>query len=87
MSVLEVGDDGMLHVPATLLPGAGPHSQYELEHMGNMALLRPAASALASPERMTPADRVEAFERWLKSPHPPAPDLPAECLRRENLYD
>jgi hypothetical protein len=58
-----------------------------LEQLGNVTLLRPAGRAGPAQQRGTPADRAGAFQRWVDSPHPPAPDLPAECLRRESLYD
>jgi hypothetical protein len=86
MPILEVADDGMLHVPGEMLPGARPHAQFELEHVGNVALLRPARSSEREPYPVTPAARVKAFEHWLESPRPESPDLPADCLRRENLY-
>lgn len=84
MAILEVSDDGMLRVPGQMLPGGQPHCQFELEQVGNVTLLRPAGPAH---QQGTPADRAAAFQRWVESPHPPAPDLPAECLCRESLYD
>ena len=86
MPILEVSDDGMLHVPGEFLAGAQPHTQFELERVGPVTLLRPASPASAS-RAGSPAERADAFQRWVDSFHPPAPDLPAECLRRENIYD
>lgn len=87
MAILEVGDDGMLRVPGEMLPGGRPHSQFELEQVGNVTLLRPAGSTAGTQHRRTAAERAAAFQRWLESPHPAAPDLPADLLRRESLYD
>lgn len=86
MPILEVGDDGMLHVPAEFLAGAQPHAQFEIERMGPVTLLRPASSTAAA-RASTPAERAAAFQAWVDSFHPPAPDLPAESLRRESIYD
>ena len=87
VAILEVSDDGMLRVPGEMLPGGRPHSQFELEQVGNVTLLRPAGAAGSAQQGGTPAERAAAFQRWVESPHPAAPDLPAECLRRESLYD
>lgn len=87
MPILEVSDDGILHVPSEMLPGGKPHSQYALEYVGKVALLRPAGSDQPVPQQATPAERVEAFERWLNAPRPEAPDLPIEALSRESVYD
>lgn len=87
MTILEVGDDGMLRVPGDMLPGGRPHSQFELEQVGNVTLLRPAGSTTVTDAALTPAERAAAFERWIESRRPAAPDVPADCLRRESLYD
>ena len=87
MAILEVSDDGMLRVPGEMLPGGRPHSQFELEQVGNVTLLRPAGPTGSSHQGATPAERAAAFQRWVESHHPAAPDLPTECLRREKLYD
>jgi len=41
MTILEVGDDGVLHVPGELLAGAKPHAQLEPDVPDNS----PAAKA------------------------------------------
>ena len=87
MALLEVRDDGMLRVAGDMLPGGRPHSQFELEQVGNVTLLRPAGPAGPAHQEATPAERAAAFQRWIDSPRPAAPDLPAERLRRESLYD
>jgi hypothetical protein len=87
MAILEIGDDGALHVPGELLPGAQPHAQFELDVQGEVALIRPAGTKQPFWQRATPAERAEAFAQWASSSAPDTPDLPAECLRREGLYD
>jgi hypothetical protein len=86
MAVLEVGDDGVLHVPSQLLPGAQAHSRFEVDTVGNVTVLRPAGAARPFWRQSTPAERAEAFRRWVETPRPSAPDLAPEYLRREGIY-
>jgi len=87
MCILEVSDDGVLRVPGELLAGAQPHAQFELDVLGEVMLLRPVGSARPFWQQAAPAERAEAFEQWASASPPDTPDLPAECLRREGLYD
>jgi hypothetical protein len=87
MPVLKVGDDGALRVPGEWLCGAGPHARFQLDVLGDALLLRPAGAAIPFWQQATPAQRAEAFERWASTCPPDTPDVPAESLRREGLYD
>ncbi|MFZ5828943.1 MAG: hypothetical protein ACOY3P_02605 [Planctomycetota bacterium] len=87
MPILEVSADGMLHVPADLLGGAPPHAQFEVDLMGEVAVLRPAGVARPFWLSATPSERAEAFEQWVRASALHAPDLPSEALRREGLYE
>jgi hypothetical protein len=87
MPILEVGDDGVLHVPGKFLAGAQPHTQYELDLLGEIAVLRPAADKRPFWRQATPDQRAEAFQQWVSTSPPGVPDVPAEALRREALYD
>ena len=87
MPILEVGDDGVLRVPGELLAGAQPHARFELDVLGEVTLLRPAGAERPFWRQAAPAERAAAFERWASTSVPDTPDLPAECLRRESLYD
>jgi hypothetical protein len=87
MPILEVSDDGVLHVPGEFLAGAQPHAQFELDVLGEAVVLRPAGKERPFWRQATPGERAEAFERWASTSLPEAPDLPAEALRREGLYD
>jgi hypothetical protein len=87
MPILEISDDGVLHVPGELLAGAQPHAQFELDVLGEVVVLRPAGADRPFWRQATPGERAEAFERWASRSPPDAPDLPAESLRREGLYD
>ncbi|MGO8747766.1 MAG: hypothetical protein ACLQNE_17475 [Thermoguttaceae bacterium] len=87
MPILEISDDGVLHVPGELLAGAQPHARFELDVLGEVVLLRPAGADRPFWREATPDQRAEAFEQWASTSPPDAPDLPAESLRREGLYD
>lgn len=86
MSIVEISDDGALHVPAELLVGAKPHAKYELEVRGDQIVLRPTDAEKPLWEIADPAERAEAFRRWANQPRPPAPDIPLEYLDREYIY-
>jgi hypothetical protein len=87
MTILEVSDDGMLHVPGEFLTGAHPHAQFELDILGEVTLLRPAGASRPFWQLATPIERAEAFEKWAIASPPDTPDVPAESLRREGLYE
>lgn len=87
MPILEVSEDGVLHVPGELLAGAQPHAQFELDVLGEVVVLRPAGAERPFWRQATPGQRADAFEQWANTSLPDAPDLPAESLRRERLYD
>ena len=87
MPILEVSDDGVLHVPGELLAGAQPHAQFELDVLGEVVVLRPAGTDRPFWRQATSRARADAFEQWANTSPPDAPDLPAEALRREGIYD
>ena len=87
MSIVEISDDGALHLPADLLTGAKPHTKYKLDVYGDTILLRPADAEQPLWEIRDPIERAEAFRRWANEPRPPAPDIPLEFFDREYVYD
>jgi hypothetical protein len=87
MPILEIGDDGVLRVPGELLAGAQPHARFELEVLGEVVVLRPAGTDRPFWRQATPGERADAFERWASDSLRDVPDLPADSLRRESLYD
>ena len=87
MPILEVGDDGVLHVPGDLLAGAQAHAQFELDVLGEVIVLRPAGKERPFWRTAAPSERADAFEQWASTSLPDTPDLPAEVLRREGIYD
>ena len=87
VTTLETSDDGGLRLPPELIGGAMPHVQFELEVLGDIFLLRPADKNRPFWRQATSQQRAEAFQRWARSPRPPAPDLADDSLRRVNLYE
>lgn len=87
MATVETSDDGALRLPSELIGGAKPHERFELEVCGDILLLRRADRDEPFWRQATPEQRALAFRRWAAMPRPPAPDLPDDLLRRENLYD
>jgi hypothetical protein len=86
MPILEVSEDGSLHIPNEMLGGVGPHAQVEVEHIGDITLLRPTEVRLP-PVGNSSAAKADALRSWAELPRPNAPDLPAQALRREYLYE
>ena len=62
MPILEVGDDGVLHVPGEFLADARPHARFELDILGEAVLLRPVGAVRPFWQQATPAERADAFE-------------------------
>jgi len=87
MTIVEVGDDGTLHVPAQFLAGAQPRSQYELNMSGKVVTIRPIEGERPFWETATVEERIGAFKQWAESVPANTPNVPAEKLRREEWYD
>jgi hypothetical protein len=84
--VLETNESGELQIPAGVL-GAGPHARFRLEHDGEALRLIPEAPRSVWKD-LTPDERVRSFHDWVALlPKRKGPPIPAEALRRENLYD
>jgi hypothetical protein len=60
---------------------------YELQVAGRTVILHHVEGERPFWQRATPAERAEAFRKWASEPRPPAPPIPDESLRRENMYD
>ena len=87
MATVETSDDGGLHLPAELLGAVRPHAKFELQVLGGNLLLRPVERDALFRRGATPEERTVAFRHWAARPGPPAPDVPDESLRCEDLYD
>ncbi|MDQ4074850.1 MAG: hypothetical protein M3220_01250 [Chloroflexota bacterium] len=84
--VLEVDEQGELHVPAELLGNAMPHTRYVVETAGDIVILHPERSRSIR-ETATPEERAEGIRQWAYYPRPAAPILSLEAISRENIYD
>ena len=84
--VLETNESGELQIPAGVL-GAGPRARYRLEHEGQALRLIPEAQRPLW-ETLPPGERIRTFRDWVAGlPKRTGHAIPAEALRRENLYD
>jgi hypothetical protein len=85
-TILETNASGELQIPAGVL-GAGPRARFRLEHEGEALRLIPEARRPFW-ESLPPGERARAFREWVaRLPKRTGPAIPAEALRRENLYD
>jgi hypothetical protein len=84
--VFETNESGKLQIPAGIL-GAGPHARFRPEHDGETPRwIREAPRGVW--EDRTPDERVRSFHDWVaRLPKRKDLPIPAEALRRENLYD
>jgi hypothetical protein len=84
-TILETDARGELAIPAAVLR-AGPHARFRLEYEGQTVRLIPETHPLW--ESLPPHERALAFRDWVaRLPKRKGPAIPAEALRRENLYD
>jgi hypothetical protein len=85
-TILETNAKGELQIPAEVL-GAGPRARFRLEHEGPSLRLVPEARH-ALWESLPPHERARTFRDWItRLPKRKGLPIPAEALRRENLYD
>lgn len=81
---LETNARGELEIPAGVL-SAGPHARFRLEEEGPILRLVPEAHPHS--ETRSPDERARTFHEWVaRLPKRRGPAIPAEALRRENLY-
>jgi hypothetical protein len=92
--IVEVNEDGALYLSPEVLGNAKPHTRYKVKTQGKMLVLVKVADdepSISDARRLyetrTPEQRAEAFRQWANEERPPAPPLPDEALRRENMYD
>lgn len=85
-TILETDASGELQNPAGALV-AGPRARFRLEQEGNALRLVPEAKR-ALGATLPPHERARAFRDWVaRLPKRVGPAIPAEAMRRENLYD
>ena len=84
-TILQANANGELEIPAGVL-GAGPHARFRLQQEGQTLRLIPETHPFR--ETLSPEDRTRAFRDWVaRLPKRKGPAIPAEALRRENIYD
>ena len=84
--IVEVDEQGGLHLPPEVLSHAKPRTRYVVEAQGETLILRPAEKSPPFWATATPEERAEDLRRWVAS-HKTGPNLPDEALRREQMYD
>ena len=85
-TILETNASGELQIPAGAL-GAGPRARFRLEHEGQALRLTPEAPHDLR-EALPSQERARSFRDWVaRLPKRKGPPIPADALRRENLYD
>jgi len=95
--IVEVDEQGTIHLPRELLGDTPLPARYILEAQGDVLTLRKLDESfnremLDMPHSAwfdrTPAERAAAIHDWIASlPRREGPPIPDEALRRENLYD
>lgn len=86
-TILVATPAGDLVLPADLLPEAARSGRFLVEARTGSLVVSPVDELAARRATMTPQERVRDLREWVSQPRPPAPSLPDECLRRENIYD
>ncbi len=85
-TIIETDARGELRIPAGILR-VGPYARFRVEHEGPALRLVPETRQAVAQD--SPAEeRIRVFRDWVSGlPRRGAPPIPAEALRRENLYD
>ncbi len=85
-NIVEIDDHGSIQLPDDLLATVKPRTRFLVEIQGATLIFHPEGD-LSFGASVSPATRVAAFRRWAALERPPAPVLPDEALRREQMYD
>ncbi len=85
-SIVEVDDQGAIHLPDELLAVVKPRTRFTVELQGATLILHPEG---VQPfwTSASPVERAEMVRRWASLDRPPAPMLSDAVLRREQMYD
>lgn len=86
MATIEVNGNGDLVLPAEVLGSVAPHAQFEVQVSQGTVILVPVNVGETPLWERSPEEQVKSFLEWANTPRPPAPEIPLEALRRENLY-
>jgi hypothetical protein len=84
--IVEVNEEGDLHLSSDVLEHVRPHTRYQVNKRGDAIVLEPIDAPSPFWATASPQERAEDLMRWAES-HTDGPGLPDEALRREHLYD
>lgn len=84
--IVEVNEEGELHLPAEVLKQVTPHKRFVVEVSDGTLTLRPETKEQPFWATATPEEWVKEFRQWVAS-HKDSPNLPLEALSRDSIYD
>ena len=86
--IIEADVNGVIVLSPELGTTIKPHVRYSLEEENGDLKLKLKVTEEATPfwATATPEERVADFRQWVAS-HTDGPNLPAEALRRESIYE
>ncbi len=85
-TIIEVDENGTLHLPASLLPEAGPHARYRIEVDEKHLVLSREDISQPLWKTATPDEWAAGFLEWADS-HTPGAGLSDEAVSRDSIYD
>ena len=85
-SIVEVDDQGAIHLPDKLRAVVKPRTRFMVELQGATLILH---SEGVQPfwTSASPAERAEMVRHWASLHRPPVPMLADEALRRDQMYN
>jgi hypothetical protein len=88
-TTIQADEKGMLHLPASLLPGASPMASYRVELDAGKLLISKEPNPVNAPLplwKRSPEEQIQALEEWIAS-LPPGPGLSDYAVSRDSIYD
>lgn len=82
--IVEVNEEGDLHLSSDVLEHVRPHTRYEVSVRDDAIVLTPVDAPIPFWATASPRERADDLMRWAAG-HTDGPGLPDEALRRENL--
>ncbi|BAY49748.1 hypothetical protein SAMD00079811_73770 [Scytonema sp. HK-05] len=84
--IVEINEDGVLHLPSKILEAIKPNTRFVVEVNNGRLILHPQSNPQPFWVTATSEERAEGLMQWVLS-HKEGPNLPDEALRRENIYE
>jgi len=84
--VVELTDDGTIHLPTEVLEQVKPHRRFVVRVVNGGLVLHPEDKKLPFWATATPEEWVKDFRQWVAS-HKDGPGLSDEAVSRESMYD